>query len=72
MVCFSCSEMAGHICFADLHQLSPICQMGFSLWYLVSNRQGVKYSNNRSTFAQHVINEGHSFDTIEEIMNIIH
>jgi len=31
-----------------------------------------KYSNNRSTFAQHVINEGHSFGPIDEIMNIIH
>jgi len=30
-----------------------------------------KYSNNRSTFAEHVINEGHAFGTIDEIMNII-
>jgi len=31
-----------------------------------------KYSNNRSTVAQHVINEGHSFGPKDEIMNIIH
>jgi len=41
MVCFSCSEMAGHFCFAHLHQLRLNCQMPFSLWYLVSNKQGV-------------------------------
>jgi len=42
MVCFIYSEMAGHICFTDLHQLRLNCQMRFSLWYLVSDRQGVK------------------------------
>jgi len=31
-----------------------------------------KYSNNSSTFAQHVINEGHSFGPMNEIMNVIH
>jgi len=31
-----------------------------------------KYSNNRSIFVQHVINEGHSFGTIDETMNIIY
>ena len=31
-----------------------------------------KYSNNRSTFAQHFINEGHSFGPMDEILNIIH
>jgi len=31
-----------------------------------------KYSNNRSTFAQHVINEGHSFGPVKEITNVIH
>jgi len=42
MVFFSCSEMAGHICFADLHQLRLKCKMRFSFWHLVSDRQGVK------------------------------
>ena len=31
-----------------------------------------KYSNNRSTFVQRVINEGHSFGPMNEIMNVIH
>ena len=31
-----------------------------------------KYSDNRSTFVQHVINEGHSFGPMNEIMNVIH
>ena len=31
-----------------------------------------KYSNNKSTFAQHVVNEGHSFGPVNEIMNIVH
>jgi len=31
-----------------------------------------KYVNNRSTFAQRVIKEGHSFGPMNEIMNIIH
>jgi len=31
-----------------------------------------KYANNRSTFAHHVINEGHSFGPMDEIMNVIH
>jgi len=31
-----------------------------------------KYSNNRATFAKHVINEGHSFGSMNEIMNVVH
>jgi len=31
-----------------------------------------KYSNNRSTFTQHIINEGHSFGPVNEIMKVIH
>jgi len=31
-----------------------------------------KYSNNRSTFTQHVINEGHSFGPMNKIMSVIH
>jgi len=31
-----------------------------------------KYANNRSTFAQHIINEGHSSGPMNEIMNVIH
>ena len=42
MVFFSCLEMAGHICFVDLPQLRLNFLMRFSLWYLLSNRQGVK------------------------------
>jgi len=30
-----------------------------------------KYANNRSTFSQHVINEGHSLGPMDEIMNVI-
>jgi hypothetical protein len=42
MVCYICSEMAGHICFTDLNQLRLNCQILFSLLYLVSNRERVK------------------------------
>ena len=31
-----------------------------------------KYLKNKSTFAQHVVNEGHSFGPMNEIMNIVH
>ena len=31
-----------------------------------------KYPNNRYTFAQHVINEGHSFGPMNKIINVIH
>jgi len=42
MVCYSRSEMAGHICFTHLNQLCLNCQILFSFLYLVSNRQRVK------------------------------
>jgi hypothetical protein len=31
-----------------------------------------KYANNRSKFAQHIIDEGHSFGPMNDIMGIIH
>jgi len=31
-----------------------------------------KYANNRSKFAQHIINEGHAFGRMNDIMDIIH
>jgi hypothetical protein len=31
-----------------------------------------KYANNRSKFAQHIIDEGHSFGPMNDIMEIIH
>jgi hypothetical protein len=31
-----------------------------------------KYANNKSKFAQHVIEEGHAFGPIDNIMDIIH
>jgi len=31
-----------------------------------------KYANNRSSFAQHILNEGHSFGPMNDIMNIVH
>jgi hypothetical protein len=31
-----------------------------------------KYANNRSKFAQHVIDEGHTFGPLNDIMKIVH
>ena len=31
-----------------------------------------KYSNNRSTFDQHIVNQGHCFGPMKEIINVIH
>ena len=33
---------------------------------------GYKYANNRSKFAQHVIDEGHSFGPMDNVMDIVH
>jgi len=32
----------------------------------------LKYANNRSKFAQHIIEEGHNFGPMNEIMEVIH
>ena len=31
-----------------------------------------KYANNRSKFAQHIVEEGHNFGPMEEIMEVVH
>jgi len=31
-----------------------------------------KYANNKSKFAQHVIDEGHTFGSMTDIMDMIH
>jgi hypothetical protein len=36
------------------------------------HQRDYKYANNKSKFVQHVIEEGHAFGPMEDIMNVIH